>query len=218
MIGGYTEPRGSREYFGALLAGLYDGTTLRFIAGVGTGFDQPRQAEIYKKLKKPRSDHSPFEPAPKTREKAQWIAPQMVASLKYANWTEDRRLRAPVFLALLDDHRPSDCQFKTETPVALKEALGGVKLPESGSHVTPRTKGKSSRAIHGQSLSQGSRFHPGFSERADQALTARPVQPEEHLQAPGPAGRPLGRLLEGTAAAEGRGGSKSIEEQLEKAA
>ncbi|MGH9447942.1 MAG: non-homologous end-joining DNA ligase, partial [Terriglobia bacterium] len=123
VIGGYTAPRGSRQYFGALLAGLYDGRALRFAGGVGTGFDQKMQKAIYEKLKTLGSGQCPFEPAPDTREKAQWIKPKLVARLKYANWTEDRRLRAPVFLALLDDHKPSDCQFKTETPIALSEAL-----------------------------------------------------------------------------------------------
>ena len=127
VVGGYTEPRGSREHFGALLVGFYEGKTLRFVGGVGTGFDLQKQTELFDKLKPLETAKCPFTPVPKTQEKANWVEPALVARVKYANWTNDGRLRAPVFLTLLEDHNPADCQFQTETPTS-----SAAEKPESG--------------------------------------------------------------------------------------
>lgn len=127
VVGGYTAPRGSREHFGALLLGLYEGKRLRFIGGVGTGFDQNRQSEIYAKLRRRASKLCPFDNVPNTRETAYWVTPSVVARVKYANWTNDAHLRAPVFLALLDDREATECQFKSEMPSPASTALAGRK-------------------------------------------------------------------------------------------
>lgn len=120
VIAGYTAPRNTREFFGALLLGLYESETLCFIGGVGTGFDRKKQETIYKRLQKLKSDHCYFDRPPHTKEHASWVKPELVARVKYGNWTRDRRLRVPVFLALLEDHRPRDCRFENETPRTLR--------------------------------------------------------------------------------------------------
>ncbi|MGH9356114.1 MAG: non-homologous end-joining DNA ligase, partial [Terriglobia bacterium] len=123
VVGGYTAPRGSREHFGALLLGLYEGSALRFIGGVGTGFDQRMQKALYAKLAASQASRCPFNQLPETREKATWVKPVLVARVRYSNWTKDNRLRAPVFLSLLNDREAKDCQFRTETPVPVSDAL-----------------------------------------------------------------------------------------------
>lgn len=137
VVGGYTAPRGSRQYFGALLCGLYENRVLRFIGGIGTGFDTGLQKSIYARLKGLDTAECPFRPVPETRERAYWVRPELVARLRYANWTEERRLRAPVFIALLDDHRPEDARFENETATDTRKA---VKKANSSPHAGKRRK------------------------------------------------------------------------------
>jgi len=126
VIGGWTEPRGSREHFGALLLGLYEGNKLRFIGGVGTGFTEKTQELVFAEIKPFATTRCPFDAVPETKEKAAWMEPRLVARIKYGNWTEERRLRAPVFLGLRQDYDAKDCRFEDEV------AKKGVRGRKSG--------------------------------------------------------------------------------------
>jgi len=112
VVGGWTEPRGSREHFGALLLGLYDAAALSYIGSVGTGFTEKTQKTVFESLQGVKSGHCPFGVVPDTKEKAYWVEPSLVARVKYANWTLEKRLRAPVFLGLRDDRDPHECVFE----------------------------------------------------------------------------------------------------------
>ena len=116
VVGGWTAPRGAREHFGALLLGLYDAKKLHFIGGVGSGFTERSQREIFEQVERLESKHCPFEAVPETKEKAHWVKPALVARVKYGNWTADRRLRAPVFLGLWKDRVAEECKFAEEAP------------------------------------------------------------------------------------------------------
>lgn len=130
VVGGWTAPRGSREHFGALLVGLYQGEALRFIGGVGTGFTEQSQREVFKHLERLRTGRCPFDKTPETKEKAVWVKPELVVRVKYGNWTEEQRLRAPVFMGLRDDVDPDDCRFEDQLPA------GGKPTPEVESRGT----------------------------------------------------------------------------------
>ena len=110
VIGGYTPPQGSRAEFGALLVGLYDRGKLRYTGKVGTGYTQETLRDLGARLKKLRSDTSPFDPAPRIRE-AMWVKPRLVAQLAYAEWTADGKLRQPAFLGLRSDKTPEECTW-----------------------------------------------------------------------------------------------------------
>ena len=114
VIGGYTEPRGSRSHFGALVAGLYRGHDLHYVAHVGGGFNQRTLAEIYKLMQPLKTKAFPFVDAPKTNEPVHWIRPKLVAEVKFSEWTADHRLRHPVFIGLREDKKPEDCRFEFE--------------------------------------------------------------------------------------------------------
>jgi bifunctional non-homologous end joining protein LigD len=114
VIGGYTEPRGSRSHFGALVVGLYRGRDLHYVAHVGGGFNQRTLGEIYKLMQPLKTKASPFVDAPKTNEPVQWIKPKLVAEVKFSEWTADYRLRHPVFVGLREDKEPEDCKFEFE--------------------------------------------------------------------------------------------------------
>lgn len=112
VIGGYTEPRHSRSYFGALVVGLYERTRLHYVAHVGGGFNEKSLQQIYKLLQPLRTSKCPFVDKPETNEPVQWVRPKLVAQVKFAEWTAERRLRQPIFLGLRDDKAPEECTFE----------------------------------------------------------------------------------------------------------
>ncbi len=117
VVGGWTEPRGSRMNFGALLLGLYDGKALKFIGGVGSGFDEEKLGGIFAKLKPLGRERCPFDVTPQYKEKCYWVEPKLVARVRYGEWTGEGHIRHPVFLRLRDDIDPRECTKETETPV-----------------------------------------------------------------------------------------------------
>src|SRR5580698_373229 len=127
VIGGWTAPRGSREFFGSLLVGLYDGSELKFTGGVGTGFTRESEKSIYEKLKKLAMPRCPFTPEPRTKEEAHWVAPKLVARVGYAEWTSDRQLRQPRFLGLQPDRSPKESTFKKEKAPPAPSAATSAK-------------------------------------------------------------------------------------------
>jgi bifunctional non-homologous end joining protein LigD len=107
VIGGYTEPKGSRTGFGSLLLGYYEDRKFIYSGKVGTGFNEDSLKEMYTKLKKLERKTSPFEIKPK-EPKVHWVEPELVAQIKYSEWTETGSLRHPVFLALRTDKKATD--------------------------------------------------------------------------------------------------------------
>jgi bifunctional non-homologous end joining protein LigD len=108
VIGGYTLPGGSRPYFGALLLGAYKGPALHYVGKVGTGFSHRTLAGLHQTFQPLVRPTPPFVVPP--REKgATWLEPRLVAQTAYQEWTDDRKLRQPVFLGLRDDKRPEEC-------------------------------------------------------------------------------------------------------------
>jgi bifunctional non-homologous end joining protein LigD len=114
VVAGYTEPRGTRSYFGALVCGLYRGGELHYVAHTGGGFNEKVLASIYKLMQPLRIKKSAFVKPPKTNEPVQWIKPALVAEVKFSEWTADNRLRQPVFVGLREDKDPKDCRFEFE--------------------------------------------------------------------------------------------------------
>lgn len=107
VIGGWTEPRKSRQHFGTLLLGYHDDDGNLLYAGhSGGGFSQRMLEEIATKLKSIERQSSPFTTTPKTNERAHWVAPRYVAQVKFNEWTSSGMLRQPIFLGLRDDKDP----------------------------------------------------------------------------------------------------------------
>jgi bifunctional non-homologous end joining protein LigD len=118
VVGGWTEARTPALSFGSLLLGLYQGKKLRFIGHVGSGFDAKKQKELSARLKELAAPACPFDAVPETNEKPSWVSPQLVARVKFSGWTDEHALRHPVFVALREDARPTDCQWERETAQA----------------------------------------------------------------------------------------------------
>jgi bifunctional non-homologous end joining protein LigD len=102
VIGGFTEPSGSRSHFGALLLGAYDRGKLHFVGKVGTGFNQENLVMLFKKFRPLVRQQSPFVNLPRERD-VTFLTPKLVAQISYQEWTADKKLRHPVFLGLRDD-------------------------------------------------------------------------------------------------------------------
>jgi bifunctional non-homologous end joining protein LigD len=107
VIGGFTQPTGSRQHFGALLLGVYSGNRLRYVGKVGTGFDDKTLASLHRKFQPLIRAKSPF--ASEVRERgATFLSPQLIAQVSFTEWTNDGRLRHPVFLGLRDDKKAKE--------------------------------------------------------------------------------------------------------------
>ena len=115
VIGGYTEPRNSREYFGALVVGLYRDGKLHYVAHTGGGFNHQTLAQTYQLMQSLKTKDCPFIDKPKTNEPVQWVKPKLVAQVKFSEWTADERMRQPVFLGLRQDKKPEECVFEIKS-------------------------------------------------------------------------------------------------------
>jgi bifunctional non-homologous end joining protein LigD len=113
VVGGYTEPRNSREHIGALLLGYFDHDRFIYVGHTGGGFTRQGLEEMYRRLKPLERKTSPFEETPKTNEKAHWVKPQVLVEVKFSEWTADRRLRQPIFLGVRDDKDPKEVGLET---------------------------------------------------------------------------------------------------------
>lgn len=133
VVGGWTDPRGAREYFGALLLGLYQGEKLEFIGGVGSGFSVEVQERLWPQLQNLRVSESPFAEEPSTREQAYWTKPELVARVHFGNWTSDRHLRQPRFVGLQEDHDPKSCTFEEQANITHEDDSAGKRKDGEGS-------------------------------------------------------------------------------------
>jgi bifunctional non-homologous end joining protein LigD len=117
VIGGFTEPAGSRVGLGALLVGYYDDNgRLRYAGKVGTGYDTRTLTSLRRRLDSLEQPDSPF--ADRVRERAvHWVRPELVAQIGFTEWTRDGRLRHPRFLGLRDDKRPQEVVREEPRPV-----------------------------------------------------------------------------------------------------
>ena len=115
VIGGYTDPEGSRMYFGSIVLGLYDKKgDLIHVGQAGTGFDQATLKQIWGVLKKRETKRSPFPNGVEALREVHWVKPELVAEIKFSEWTHataegGMKLRAPVFLGLREDKDPKEC-------------------------------------------------------------------------------------------------------------
>jgi bifunctional non-homologous end joining protein LigD len=107
VIVGYTAPAGAREHFGALLLAAHEQGELKYAGKVGTGFSQDSLAKLFRKFQ-PLVRTKPQMADPPRERDVTWLAPRLVAQIAYEEWTDDRKLRQPVFLGLRDDKRAEE--------------------------------------------------------------------------------------------------------------
>jgi bifunctional non-homologous end joining protein LigD len=144
VIGGFTAPRNSRKHFGAILVGVYDDGKLVYAGHTGGGFDERTLAALSARMKPLIVKAPPFAgKPPQTNEKPTWVKPELVAEVKFTEWTHDGVMRQPVFLRLRDDVDPRDVH-REQARDADREAAA-----VSNTKTTP-TKAKTARKTSGK--------------------------------------------------------------------
>jgi bifunctional non-homologous end joining protein LigD len=149
VIGGYTEPRGARARFGSLVSGLYRGDELVFTGHVGGGFDAKLLSEVHGFMTPLETKVCPFAEVPKTNEKVRWVRPKLVAEVEFAEWTEDGRMRQPIFMGLRPDKDARDCvrddarpasQLREEAEAAREQDAAGDPVRARETRVLPKAR------------------------------------------------------------------------------
>lgn len=132
VIGGYTEPRGTRVGFGALLLGYYQNDDFVYAGKVGTGFDQDTLKDLHRRLSRHERKTPPYADPPTGNEAkgAHWVTPKWVAEIRFTEWTSDGMLRHPTFMGLRTDKEPE--QVVREKP---KKQQGQGHPEKSGGEV-----------------------------------------------------------------------------------
>ena len=101
IVGGWTEPRGSRPFFTALLLGVPDDQDeLRYVGRVASGFTDAQLGLVWKQLHALKTRTSPFAATPTTTERAHWVKPKLAVRVQHSGWTKEGRFRRPVFAGL----------------------------------------------------------------------------------------------------------------------
>jgi bifunctional non-homologous end joining protein LigD len=108
VVGGFTEPRGARSWFGALMVGVPSpGGGLRYAGHVGGGFSESELARVGRLLAERTTDVCPFDTRPPANERPRWVRPELVVEVKFTDWTAEGYLRQPIYLGLRDDVAPA---------------------------------------------------------------------------------------------------------------
>lgn len=115
VIGGFTDPQGSRVGFGALLLGYHDDGELRYAGKVGTGWDDRQLRELRERLDRIERETSPFSGEVPEKE-AHWVTPELVCEIGFGEWTSDGRLRHPRFLGMRTDKDAADVVRERTAP------------------------------------------------------------------------------------------------------
>ena len=138
VVGGWTEPRNSRGYLGALLLGVYDGGSLEYVGHTGTGFTEAELQRVWTLLKALEIPAEPVpQPSREPNERPHWAKPELVAQVRFTEWTDDGKLRHPIYLGLRDDVEAADVHRE---PVAAgsREMRRNVRSPDAHGHASNR--------------------------------------------------------------------------------
>ena len=130
VIAGYTEPRGSRKALGALILGVYEGNKLVYVGHTGGGFDSNGLEEILARLRPLERKSCPFPEVPATNAPVHWVKPELVCEVKFQEWTDDGRMRMPIFIGLREDKPAREVRREESQPA------GNVLAPEATPQLT----------------------------------------------------------------------------------
>ena len=147
VVGGWTEPKGARAYFGSLILGRYDESgNLVHVGDVGTGFNGVELERLWKMLKPMETKACPFAGKPKSLGKQHWVTPKLVAQVRYTEVTDDGRLRHPTYLGLRDDKTPRQVTAAPSVPRATTDVKAAkVTKATTATKATKSAKGKTAK-------------------------------------------------------------------------
>ena len=139
VIGGFTDPSGSRTGFGALLLGVYDGNQLRYAGRVGTGFNTGLLNTLAARLQRLQHTQTPFQNrVPGPLRDVHWVRPELVAEIAFTEWTSDGVLRHPSFQGIREDKKPTDVTREIAQPPPMPDT--STRHAESSSTAPSRRR------------------------------------------------------------------------------
>ena len=167
VVGGWTEPRNTRQHIGALLLGYYDRGRLLYAGNMGGGFDNAGLAEMYELLAPSERKTSPFDETPRPREPVHWVTPKVVVEVKFNEWTADGKLRQPIYVGTRDDKDPRTVKREgtsvqktngsSRTPARAKVAAKSPAKPSAKKVVrsaAPKSVGATAKTSRGSAVEQ----------------------------------------------------------------
>jgi len=141
VIGGFTEPRGGRKHFGALVLGVYEGDALCYAGHTGGGFDDATLVAVLADLQPLQIDHSPFKDTPKTNAPATWVEPRLVCEVEFRGWTASGVMRQPVYKRMVEDVDPKSVRRPVDSPPSAVEPAADSRRYGSRSQEVMTTVG-----------------------------------------------------------------------------
>jgi bifunctional non-homologous end joining protein LigD len=120
VIAGFTAPKRSRQFFGALVLAVRETNAWRYVGHVGTGFTHNTLEELHGILSPLKTAKSPFPAKVKDEAVTTWVKPSLVAEVKFTEWTTAGEMRHPVYLGLRADKRAGDVVRERETPIRIR--------------------------------------------------------------------------------------------------
>jgi bifunctional non-homologous end joining protein LigD len=121
IIVGFTQPRGGRKYFGALILAVQKNGELLYAGHTGSGFNDDLLKELSQKFQPLIREQSPFSEKIKTNMPVTWIEPKYVAEIKFAEWTKDGKMRHPIFMRMREDKSVTDLLNENPEPATMKK-------------------------------------------------------------------------------------------------
>jgi bifunctional non-homologous end joining protein LigD len=140
VVCGYTEGKGSRQHFGALVLGEFKRSKLHYIGHTGTGFNTKSLKEIWTLMQQYKRDSSPFDEKIPVNGLVTWLNPKLVCEVKYSEITRDGILRHPVFLHIRDDKKPAEVTPEPEPVHATEVTNKTSKVKKSAASTTIKSR------------------------------------------------------------------------------
>jgi len=178
VVGGWTDPRQTRTYFGALLLGVYEGRDLVYVGHTGTGFNEKELARVMKLLVPLEIKECPFRNRPKTNERPHWARPELVAQIKFTEWTADAKLRHPVYLGLRDDKRPQEVH-REQAAAVRRTTFDVAAAADAGAKTSARTKPAARTTSAAQAAPHAKRAAPDQDRRSKSLERRQPLSASE---------------------------------------
>jgi bifunctional non-homologous end joining protein LigD len=147
VIVGFTEPTGSRPYFGALVLGIYENGKLEYAGHTGSGFNTKTLKDVWDQLQPLIIDKCPLDIKPKTRMPATWVKPKLICEIKFQEWTQGHIMRQAIFMGLRTDKKPGEVKKETAmtTKRIKKSGVGTRESAVSSKQSAKKTKTKDSK-------------------------------------------------------------------------
>ncbi|RYY85300.1 MAG: DNA ligase D, partial [Chitinophagaceae bacterium] len=140
VVAGFTQPRNSRKFFGAILLGAYRDGVFVYVGHSGSGFNKKSLEELYNKMLPLATEECPFEKCPKANMPVTWVKPKLVCEIKFTEWTREGIARHPIFMGLRSDKKPKDVhiEISKKTKSMVKKAVAQTPVKKAAKKAAPK--------------------------------------------------------------------------------